>query len=357
LSKIDNLRRAMLNEGTFNYFLIFNSSNLIYFSGFQGATALHISQTGENVLYVSQVNYEQAKAEVKNLSIQKIKRGENLMNNIASQISNSKSGKIAVDSVGIESWRALAKVLGSEQKIEIANNLIITLRKIKDAQEIELIREACKLTSIGMQVAYETIQPGIKEREVAAEIEYAMRKKGSDGTGFDTIVASGINSAFPHGGCSDRAIKEGEMVVVDIGATFRFYRSDMTRTFLAGRATEKQKTIYEIVKIAHQKACQAMKHDVLAKEVDGAARSFIEANGFGDFFVHNLGHGVGLDVHEPPILNPESKELLAAGNIVTNEPGIYLPGYGGVRIEDTFLISRDGAEKLTLGPYSLEGKN
>ena len=160
-------------------------------------------------------------------------------------------------------------------------------------------------------------------------------------------------SAFPHGSCSDRTIREGDLVVVDLGATYNFYRSDMTRTFTAGKPTEKQKKIYETVKLAHQKAFEAIKPNIPAKEVDAAARQVIEAAGYGEFFVHNLGHGVGLEIHEAPTLSPDSKDTLAVGNVVTDEPGIYLPGYGGVRIEDTVLVTRDGAEKLTSGPYTL----
>ncbi len=145
------------------------------------------------------------------------------MEKIANRTASKKPSKFAVDTLPIESWRALAKAFGSEEKLEPANNLIREMRKVKDQQEIQSIREACRLTSEGMQVAFETIKPGIKEKQVAAEIEYTMRKKGSDGTGFDTIIASGAASAFPHGSCSDRTICEGDLVVVDLGATYNFY--------------------------------------------------------------------------------------------------------------------------------------
>ena len=275
------------------------------------------------------------------------------MEKIAKQAASKNPSKIAVDTLPIESWRALAKALGSEEKLEPANNLIQAMRKIKDPQEIQNIREACKLASMGMQVAFENIKPGMKEKQAAAEIEYAMRTKGSEGTSFDTIIASGAASAFPHGSCSDRTIREGDLVVVDLGATYNFYRSDMTRTFTAGKPSEKQNKIYETVKLAHQKAFQTIKPNIPAKEVDATARLVIEAAGYGEFFVHNLGHGVGLEIHEAPTLSPDSKDILTAGNVITDEPGIYLQGYGGVRIEDTVLVTRDGAEKLTVGPYAL----
>ena len=353
MNRIGALKQSAFKEEKFDYFLIFNSTNLTYLTEFSGATALLIPKQGESVLYVSSVNFEQAKAETSGLTVDLLRRAENLEDKIAGYTSSNKPVKFAVDSLPIEIWRILAETVGGEKNLELANNLIQELRKVKDQKEIELIRKACSLTSEGMRTAFETIKPGVKEKEVAAEVEYAMRKRGSDGTGFNTIIASGINSAFPHGTCSDRIIREGDLVVVDLGATYEFYRSDMTRTVTAGRPSGKQRKIYETVKLAHQKAFETMKPNTSAIEVDAQARRAIEAAGYGEFFVHNLGHGVGLEIHEAPTLSPDSKDTLAAGNVVTDEPGIYLPGYGGVRIEDTVLVTQNGAEKLTVGPYTL----
>jgi Xaa-Pro aminopeptidase len=321
LNRINTLQQTAV-KNKFDAFLIFNTTNMTYFSGFAGATALQIPNQGESSLYVSGVNIEQAKAETRGLNVKLLKRGENLMERIANDAASEKLTKLAVDSASIEFWQALSKAVGGEEKLEPAGNFILELRKVKDQQEIQLIREACNLTNIGMQVAAQTIRAGIKEKDVAAEVEYAMRKKGSDGTAFDTIIASGASSAFPHGSCSDRTIQEGDSVVVDLGATYKFYRSDMTRTFIAGKDSEKQRKIYETVRLAQQKAFENIKPDISAKEVDAAAREIIEAAGFGEYFVHNLGHGVGLEVHEAPILSPDSKDILAVGNVVTNEPGI-----------------------------------
>jgi Xaa-Pro dipeptidase len=353
LNRIDSLKQAAFKEGRFDGFLIFNSANLIYLTGFSGANALLIPKDGENTIYVYNVNYEQAKAEGKAFRVELVKRNENLMAKIAKQMKGLKIKNLALDALSIESRHALTKEAKGETKLKAQGNVVCELRKVKDENEIELMRKAAELTSEGMRVAYETVASGVREYEVAAEIEYAMRKLGSSGTAFETIVASGSCSAFPHGGCSEREIRKGDLVVVDVGATYKFYRSDMTRTLVAGEPSEKQKKLYQIVKTAQEKAFETVKPNVKAKDVDAAARKIIADAGYGEYFVHSLGHGVGLEVHEPPILSPDSKDVLAVGNVVTVEPGIYLVGYGGVRIEDTVLVQRNGAEKLTNGPYTL----
>jgi Xaa-Pro aminopeptidase len=329
---------------------------MLYFLGFPGITALLIPPEGESTVYVYGVNYEQAKAQSKGFNVQLVRGDENLMAKIAAQAKNCKIRKLVVDALGVETWRSLTKELSSEAPLEINNGFVQALRVVKDSQEIEFMRKAGELTSEGMKAAYDTVKPGAKEYEVAAEIEYAMRKRGAGPTAFETIVASGACSAFPHGGCSGREILEGDLVVVDIGATFNYYCSDMTRTLVAGKPSEKQQKIYDVVKEAQLAAFKVIKVGVPVAEVDAAARKVIEAADYGDYFVHRLGHGVGLEVHEPPSLNAASKDALAEGNVVTDEPGIYLPGFGGVRIEDTVLVQRNGAEKLTDGPYSLNSE-
>jgi Xaa-Pro dipeptidase len=346
LKRTDALIQAAQKQGKPSNFIIFNQTNLTYLTNFQAATALYIPENGDNTLYVSTVNYEQAKAEVKDITVEPIKRGENLIEKIAKQTPK----KLSVDTLPIESWRSLAKAVGGEEKLEPINSLLGELRSVKDAEEIKLIREACRIAAVGMETANEIIGVGLKEKEAAAEIEYAMRKANSDGTAFETIVASGATSAYPHGSNLERTIRDGDFVIVDLGATYKFYCSDITRTFIASKATEKQTRIYDTVKLAPQKAFDAIKPKVAASEVDMTARRVIEQANFGEFFVHNLGHGVGLEVHEAPILSPDSKDTLTTGNVLTDEPGIYVPGLGGVRIEDTVLVTKNGAEILTVGP-------
>lgn len=353
MNRIASLKQATFKENKLDGFLILNNANLIYFTGFSGANALLIPKEGENTIYVYNVNYEQAKAEGKAFRVELVKRNENLMVEIAKQVKELKIKNLAIDAVSIEGWRALAKEVRGETKLNAQSNIVCELRKVKDEKEIELMRKAAELTSEGMRVAYETVAPGIKEYEVAAEIEYTMRKQGSSGTAFETIVASGACSAFPHGGCSERKIRKGDLVVVDVGATYKHYHSDMTRTLVAGKPSKRQKKLYDVAKTAHEKALAAIESNVKAKDVDAVARKIIADAGYGEHFVHSLGHGVGLEVHESPTLSPNSKEVLSVGNVVTVEPGIYLVGYGGIRIEDTVLVQQNGAEKLTKGPYTL----
>jgi Xaa-Pro aminopeptidase len=353
MRRISALKKVAFEEAGFDGYLIFNSSNLFYFTGVQGASALLIPRNGESTVYAYGVNFEQTRATAKGFNVDLVKRGEDLMVKIARQACEHGIKKLAVDALGVEGWHNLSKQLRGKSKLAIKPSFVSELRIVKDEKEIELMCKAAELTSLGMNMAYECIRTGIKEVELAAEIEYAMRKRGSYGTAFDTAVSSGPASAFPHGGCTDRKIREGDLIVVDIGAVYKNYRSDMTRTLVSGKLSEKQQKIHKIVKQAYDKAFAAIKPGAKAKDVDAAGRQIIEKAGYGEFFVHGLGHGVGLDIHEPPTLNPSSKEKLQVGNVVTDEPGIYLVGYGGVRIEDSVLVTAEGAEKLTIGPLGL----
>jgi Xaa-Pro aminopeptidase len=353
MQRMAALKKIAFEKANFDGYLIFNPFNLTYLTGTQGASALLIPSDGDDTIYVYGVNYEQTRAIAKGFSVNLVGRGEDLMAEIAGQVSQQKIKKLALDFLGVEGWRALSKHVRGKTRVTLKPGFVSRLRVVKDNEEIALLRKAAEVTSIGMKTAYETLKAGMTEIELAAEIEYAMRRNGSYGTAFDTAASSGEASAFPHGGCTDRKIRKGDLVVVDIGAVYKNYRSDMTRTLVAGKPSEKQQSLHRVILQAHDKAFVAMKPGVKARDVDVAGRQVIETAGYGEFFVHGLGHGVGLDIHEPPTLNPSSREKLQAGNVVTDEPGIYLVGYGGVRVEDSVLVTADGAEKLTVGPYGL----
>jgi Xaa-Pro aminopeptidase len=354
LDRISALMQKAFQEKSFDGFLILGEANLFYFTGVQGATCLLIPKKGEKTVFVNGTNFEQVKADAKGFKIELLKRGDNLTAKIASQAKTLRINKLAVDAISYESYRLLSKELKRQATLKMQGSLVWDLRKVKDEKELELMRKAAELTNAGMQTAYETIKPGMKEIEVAAEIEYTMRRKGGWGTAFDTIVSSGVRSAFPHGGCISKEIRKDDLVVVDIGANYEYYCSDMTRTLVAGKPSAKQKKLFETVKLAEEKAFQAIKPKAKAKDVDTAARKVIENAGYGEYFVHSLGHGVGLEVHESPALSQTSKDMLMINNVVTDEPGIYIVGFGGIRIEDSVLVRRRGSEKLTKGPYQLE---
>ncbi len=348
-------------EKDFDSFIIFDQANIqtnqihmLYFTGFSGAAALIVPREGAAVLYVYSVNYEAAKAEARNCNVELVKVGEDLVKKIAKQVRILKLRRIGFDRMDTTTHAKLSKALKSHSKFEAKGEYVWNLRKIKNEEEINNIRRAAELTSEGMQSAQENIKIGIREYEVAAEIEYAMRIHGSYGVAFDTIVASGHHSAFPHGGCSEKRLQKRDLVVVDIGATYKNYRADMTRTFVVGRPSEKQKKLYNIVKRAQENAFQGIQEGKKAANVDAIARNIIEKHGYGKFFAHGLGHGIGLEVHEQPVLSPMSKDIIKTGNVVTDEPGIYIVGYGGIRIEDTVAVLKDGSEKLTSGSCTPE---
>lgn len=353
LSRSDFFKKLTGKQEELDVFLITDDSHLLYLTGFPGGVGLLLSKNGKRLLYVHPLNYLQAETEVEGFQVQKLNREENFMETVAAQVKKLEIRNLAVDCLTWQDYQKISQTL-KETEVKLENDAVWKLRRVKDEGEIKLMRKAAQLTSKGMKAGYRVIKPGVREYEVAAEIEYAMRKHGSWGTAFHTIVASGPRSAFPHGGCTDRKIRKGDLVVVDIGATYRHYRSDMTRTFCAGKPSARQKEIYHIVKRAQEEAFQAVKPQVEAREVDQTAREVIRDAGYGEYFFHGLGHGVGLEAHEPPTLNSESEHRLESGNVVTIEPGIYLRGFGGVRIEDTILVGSGKPEKLTRGPYTLK---
>lgn len=352
-SRIQKLKDSLQKENLDGY-IVANETNMLYFTGFLGAARLLVPAKNENVLYVYGVNYEAAREMAKDCRVELVKRsaGDGADIKVADQIKKLKLKQLGFDALDVSIFLKLKNNL-KEVKLKAQSQLVWKLRKVKDKAELGYMRKAAEITNEGAKRAAEVIKPGIREYEVAAEIEYAMRRLGSDGVAFDTIIASGPSSAFPHGRCTDKKINKGEFIVVDLGAKYQHYRADLTRTFLVGKPSQKQAKIYETVKEAQQKAFESLRERVKAKDADAVARKIIRQAGYGKYFVHSLGHGVGLDVHELPTLTRESEDLLKAGNVVTVEPGIYIAGFGGARIEDTVLVHKEKAERLTEASYDL----
>jgi len=227
------------------------------------------------------------------------------------------------------------------------------IREVKDASELTRMRDAARLGSAVMDHAIRTVRAGISEQDLAAEIEYQMRKRGAEGPSFETIVASGARAALPHGRATSKRIREKELVVLDLGVILRGYCSDLTRTVHVGRASREVRRWYAAVLEAQREARRAVQAGIEAAAVDEAARSILRREGLEPYFIHSTGHGLGLEVHERPSLGRNQKALLKAGSIVTIEPGVYFPGRGGIRIEDDVLVNEAGSETLTSTPREL----
>jgi Xaa-Pro aminopeptidase len=227
------------------------------------------------------------------------------------------------------------------------------LRAVKDEAEIAQIREAAKIAGEALAAVREMIRPGVREAEIALELEYRMRLGGAEKVSFETIVAAGSNTALPHATPGRRAIADGDCVMIDYGAVCGGYHSDETCTYIVGQASERQQEVYRLVREAHDRALGAIRSGVSCGEIDRIARACLEDAGLGGYFSHGTGHGVGLDVHEAPRLAAGREEILRAGMVVTVEPGIYLPGVWGIRIEDTVLVTEEGCEILTQTPKEL----
>ncbi|RYL96783.1 aminopeptidase P family protein [Sporolactobacillus sp. THM7-7] len=216
----------------------------------------------------------------------------------------------------------------------------------KDKLEIDKMQRAVKIVEESLSATLPYIKSGTTELEVAARLEYEMRKRGSEGTPFGTIVASGYRAALPHGRASRKNIESGELVILDFGAVFEGYVADMTRTVAIGKIPDKLTEIYTVVKAAQQAAADTVMPGVVCHDIDETARKVIQDSGFGEFFTHRAGHGIGLSAHEEPYLMPNNRSTLQPGMTFTIEPGIYLPKFGGVRIEDNFVITENGSRNF-----------
>jgi Xaa-Pro aminopeptidase len=228
--------------------------------------------------------------------------------------------------------------------------VIERLRLKKSPEEVARIRQAQALAERALERALALLRPGVEEREVALEIEFFLRKEGAEGVAFPPIVASGARGALPHARASEKRLEPGELITLDLGAKVAGYHSDMTRTVALGKPSPEMRRVYEAVQEALEVALQGLKPGRTGKEVDALAREALGRHGLDRYFVHSLGHGVGLAVHEGPGLSPYTEEVLEPGMVVTVEPGVYLPGVGGVRIEELVLITEDGIELLSRFP-------
>jgi len=328
--------------------LVTSAANVRYLTGFSGSSAL-LFVTQRDTLLITDFRYQTQAAEevdgVARVVIESQSLWTGLWQNLA------QLGQLEV--AGFESahlvHRDFQRLLegGGRYQWRPTTDLIESLRERKDGGEVEKIRAAITVAECALERVMKSVRAGLTERGIAGLLEAALRDSGSDGFAFPTIVASGPNSALPHARPTARRVCDGDFRLMDFGAVVDGYCSDITRTFVVGRATDEQRELYEIVRLANERAAQALRPGMSGRDADAVARGYIEDRGFGEMFGHSLGHGIGLEVHEAPRLAKTADSPLVQGAVVTVEPGIYRPGWGGVRIEDDVHLSSGGAQVLT----------
>ena len=266
---------------------------------------------------------------------------------------------LEVVTLGIESDRCTVEefdLLANQVRrkaITPLKGFVEELRQIKDEDEIATIGRAEEIGDEAFAHVLKLIKPGMTEKEIAMELEFQMRRSGASGVSFDTIVASGKRSSMPHGVASDKKVEVGDFITMDYGCVYQGYCSDMTRTIALGKVDEKQETVYNLVRKAQEDALQAIKAGVTGSEIHAMAQNVFQDAGYGPFFGHGLGHSVGLEIHEEPRFSPRAEEIIQENTVISVEPGLYLPNWGGVRIEDLEKIKKDGCINLTHSPKEL----
>jgi len=331
--------------------LITSPENVRYLCGFSGTEGTILLTRKEGFFLTDGRYTTQAREQVKQLTVITFREKYRELGRLIR--------KLRVRNLGFEARHLTVAELQDLEKetspvtLTPCTEVLDRLRIVKEPAEIVLLRKAARIAAQSLQEVLPIIRPGVREMDVACELEYCMKKNGGEGAAFQLIVASGYRAALPHGVASQKKIAAGDVVVLDYGTIYRGYFSDETCTVFVGKPTARQKKIYQIVREAHDRAIAAVRPGKTLKMIDAAARGYIEKQGFKNYFNHGTGHGVGLAVHEPPRVSYLADGVVAAGMVITIEPGIYIPGWGGVRIEDTVVVRPRGCEIITPGDKHL----
>jgi len=339
--------RQQMHEEKIDAYVVIRPENGRYLSGFSGGEAtLYI--TLEKAFLLTDFRYiEQAKAQAPEFEI--IKTGQDHFEALAEIGQGAQRLGFEGDFVTFINFGKLTDAFSKAELVSLPD-IVSHLRSVKDATEIALIRQAVKIADDAFAEVLQTIEIGQTEEEIGLNLEYSMRRAGASGGSFEFIVASGVRSSMPHGTASSKRVQSGEFLTMDFGAIYQGYCSDITRTVFLGDPEDKHREVYEVVLAAQRAGIEAVAPGRTGKEVDAVARKIIGDAGYGDYFGHGLGHSVGLAIHEGPNLNMREERLLEPGMVITVEPGIYIPDWGGVRIEDIVLVTENGCEVLTQAP-------
>jgi Xaa-Pro aminopeptidase len=342
--------RATLEEKTLDGLFVTQGANVRYLSGFDGGSDGFLIITNKKAILATDSRYwEQAEIEAPSFELLKTKGSytewfPQLLKKLGLKSLGFEGGNVTFDY-----HRALKSALKKAEipvKMVSTTGVVETIRMVKEPEEIALMKKAAGITDTTFESVVKKIKAGMTELQIAWEMEKAFHENGSEGLAFPTIVGSGPNAALPHAKPGERVVKEGETIVIDMGGRYKGYANDITRTICLGKADAKLKEVYNVVKEAQQTASKNIRAGMTGKEADAIGREIIVKAGYGAAFGHSLGHGVGYQEHEQPYLSPSSKQKLADGMVFTVEPGIYLPGWGGVRIEDTVIIENGRAVPL-----------
>lgn len=330
--------------------LVTNLSNVRYLTGFAGSSGVLLLERKKSLFFTDFRYQEQSENEVGDsaeIVVFKTSSSEAVLEYL---------GKSRVAGLGVESTMTLGTYEIFREKFKgkltTTKGIIEGVRQVKGEEEMVELRKAFSISDRSFKKLLRFIKPGKRETEIAARLEYIMRMEGSEGPSFATIIASGERSSCPHAHPTDRKIKAGEMVKIDFGAIWNGYHSDMTRTVFVGKADKKFREVYGIVLEAQRRAIAGIRPGVTGFDIDKLARDHIASKGYGEHFGHGLGHSLGLDIHEMPAFSTKCNDTIKAGMVLTVEPGIYLPGWGGVRIEDVYRVD-DVPERLTTTPNDL----
>jgi Xaa-Pro aminopeptidase len=344
--------REKLQKLSLDALLITNPVNRRYVSGFTGSSGVLLITAANSWLLTDFRYMTQAPQQAVDFTV--VEHGARWIDTVKELSAASGVVRLGFEQEHVvfsdyTAWKAAL----NELELQPATGVVEQLRMIKDEAELTIMREAAVLADETYNHILGFIKPGLRERDVALEMEIFMRSKGATSSSFETIVASGERSALPHGVASDRIIGNNEFVKLDFGAYYNGYCSDITRTIVVGNPTDKHREIYEIVLEAQLAALAAVKPGMTGREADAVARDIITRYGYGDNFGHGTGHGLGMEIHESPRLSKTGDTVLEPGMVVTVEPGIYVPGFGGVRIEDDIVVTANGNSLLTSSPKAL----
>ncbi|MFC7440944.1 M24 family metallopeptidase [Laceyella putida] len=338
--------REKLTEQGIEALLVSHPMNRRYLSGFTGSAGVVLVTASEQILITDFRYVIQVQEQAPHMTL--VQHQGAIYQTVGDQCRKLGITTLAFEQEHLTFAEFLQlKEAAGQIKLLPTSGVVKELRMVKDAAELAVMKEAARIADEAFSKILGEIKPGVRENEIAFKLEFTMREMGATSSSFDMIVASGKRSALPHGVASDKVLEHGDLVTLDFGAYFQGYASDITRTVMLGKPSEKQKEIYDIVLEAGKRTIEALRPGMTGKEADAIARDYISAHGYGEYFGHSTGHGLGMEVHELPMLSSRGETVLAPNMVVTVEPGIYLPELGGVRIEDDVVITETGCEVLT----------